>query len=288
LSFVANDGLSDSKTVTATVHASGGDPVVPLVDKDEDDESKDSDVVSNKTGIVNAWTLDMHKAEKIYNSYAEDDLRGLFVSLFIMGMKDIQFKENGTCAISGINDRDNTKKCWEANGDDYILYGDNGEQSAIIELSNNILKIKFDADEKSNAMELEYTRVDEATLVPPTVVMKKDRVYHAKDIEMKDFHVNGSGYFIFTGDREFYHLSTEKLNSLSLTELQEIKAKDERDEGGFLIETGAYQVNKGQYSVKNNAFYTGLDILTDEFSDKKIDIVSDSHIKFAGYDYYLE
>lgn len=292
LSFVANDGFSDSKTVTATVHASTDDPIVSdIIDEDDKkDESKESDRVINRTGIVGGWTLDFSKAEKIVNRYEEDDLEGFFLSFIIMSMKDIQFKEDGTCTIPEFKDRDSTQKCWEADGDKYIFYGDNGEPSGTIEVSDNILKIKFneDKDKKIEEMELEYTPVDNSTLVPPSVVMKKDRVYHARDVEMKEFHVYGSGYFIFTGERDFYHLTTEKLNSLSLEELKEIKAKDERDEGGFLIETGAYQVNKGIYSVKENTFYTGIDIFTEKFNEGKIEIISESHIKFGGYDYYLE
>ena len=296
LSFVANDGLTDSKTVTATIHANA---VVPddkedsnanSDDNGDKDESQNHDVISNKTGIVGAWTLDIPKADAIINSYGENDPTALFLALMITSIKDIQFKEDGTCAIPGMDAEEKRKKCWESNDDGYTFYSDKGKSKAEIELddNDNILKIKFEESENTKAMDLEYTRVDESTLVPPSVVMKKDRVYHARDIEMKIFHVNGSGYFLFTGDNDFYHLSTEKLNSLSLEELKEIKAKDERNEGGFLIETGAYQVNKGYYSVKNNAFYTGIAPFSENFNEKKIEIIDANHIKFGGYDYYLE
>ena len=111
LSFVANDGFSDSKIVTATVHASTDDPIVSdIIDEDDKkDESKESDRVINRTGIVGGWTLDFSKAEKIVNRYEEDDPAGFFVSFIIMSMKDIQFKEDGTCTIPESKDRDSTK-----------------------------------------------------------------------------------------------------------------------------------------------------------------------------------
>jgi len=278
VTFKANDGLSDSKIKSVTIRVSSDDPTpTPTPTPQAEDNT-----ITDKTGIEGAWTIDRPKAEQIINGYEENnDPTGIFVALIITSMKDIQFKENGMCEISGMTDRDNSKKCWEANDDGYIFYGDNGEPSATIEISDNVLKIKFEESENSKAMVLEYSRVDEATLVPPSVVMKKDRVYHARDIELKDLNLKGSGYLIFTDKNEFYHLLTEKLNSLSLEELKEIKAKDERNEGGFLIETGAYQAQNGYYHVKNNAFYTVTD-------DKKIEVVTPSHINYDGDDYYLE
>jgi hypothetical protein len=269
LSFVANDGLSNSKMVTATVHASTHDPVV-------------SDATTDKTGIVSAWTIDVPKAEQIINSYDdENDPRGIFVALIISGMKDIRFKEDGTCDISGMTDRDNTKKCWETNDDNYIFYGENGEPSATIEISDNILKIKFEEDENlKEAMELEYARVDEATLVPPSIVMKKDRVYHARDIEHEEFNDKSDAFLMFTEEYKYYWMVTKDSLSFTVSELKEIMNEDDSSKRSELIGSN-YSSLSDSYHVKNNAFYT-------VFGDKKIEVVTPSHIKYDGHDYYLE
>jgi hypothetical protein len=280
LSFVANDGFSDSTTVTAKVHASSPDPVVPdeIDDNDKEDDSKDSDAVTNKTGIVSAWTIDIPKADQIVNGYEEDDPTGLFVGLKISAMKDIQFKENGTCTISG---KDINTKCWEANGNEYIFYGDDDKQSAIIEVNDNILKIKFEENENSKAMELEYTRVDEATLVPPSVVMKKDRVYHARDIEHKEFNDKSDAFLMFTEGDKYYWMITKDSLSFTASELKDIMNEDNSSKRSELIGSNYSALIGDSYYVKNNAFYTVI-------GGKKIEVVTSSHIRYDGYDYYLE
>jgi len=233
--------------------------------------------------IVGAWTIDKEKGEKLFEEHANNEMEQFVISMMAMAMVDIEYKEDGSCQIT----TKNRTKCWEKVSDNhYTLYEEDGSDKGV--------KVKL-IDENSmeliiNEPKLKFTfnRVDASSMVAPKIVMKKDSIYHAKDIEMKDFHVKGSGYFIFTGENEFYHLSTEKLNSLSLEELKEIKAKDERNEGGFLIKKGAYAVNKGEYSVKNNAFYTRIAPFSEEFSEKKIEVISPKQILFNGYNYYLE
>jgi len=233
--------------------------------------------------IVGAWTIDKEKGEQLLKDHAHNEMEQFVISMMAMAMADIEFKEDGSCQL----DTKNRTKCWEKVSDNhYRLYEEDGSDKGV--------KVKV-IDEKSmelmmNKPKLNFTfnRVDASSMVAPKIVMKKDRVYHAKNIEMKEFHIKGSGYLLFTGEHKFYHLSTEKLNSLTLEELKEIKAKDERNEGGFLIKKGAYAVNKGEYSVKNNAFYTSIDPFTEEFSEKKIEVISPKQILFNGYNYYLE
>lgn len=279
LSFVANDGLTDSETVTATVYASGGDPVVPdeqeeTSEADKDDGDINNNVISNKTGIVSAWTIDKEKADAVLQSYDENDIKGLLVGLVIIGMKDLRFKEDGTCAIPGLAKQYDNKKCWGADGDNYIFYGDKGEKSATIEIDSDILIMNFEESENTKAMKLEYSRVDEATLVPPSVVMKKDRVYHAKNVQ-------GDSFLMFIEEDEYYKLWSDGFSSFTVSELKKVIEKDKSDEGGFLLEQGTYSVDSGKYYVKNNAFHTFME-------EKKIEIITQEHIKYDGDDYYLE
>ncbi len=280
LSFVANDGLTDSKIATATVHANSNESVTPN-ENDGKDESKNHDVISNKTGILGAWTIDVPKADAIINSYEEDDPTALFVGLIIMSMKDIEFKENGTCAMPGMNAESKSKKCWEANDNGYLFYGDNDEPSATIEINDNILKIKFEESENSKAIDLEYTRVDEATLVPPSVVMKKDRVYHARDIKHKEFNDVSDAFLIFTEEDKYFWMVTKDSASFTANELKEIMNEDDMSKRSELIGSNYTAFRGDSYHVKNNTFYTVM-------GGKKIEVVTSSHIKYDGYDYYLE
>jgi hypothetical protein len=156
LSFVANDGLSDSKSVTATVRASSPDPVAP----------DNSGVDGQAKGIVGVWTIDMEKANDVVRSYEENDPRGLFVGLLISGMKDIRFKEDGTCSLPDLTQESNGKKCWGVDGDNYIFYGSDGEVAGTMEVNDDILILRLDENEntddtKIKSTELEYSRVDE-------------------------------------------------------------------------------------------------------------------------------
>ena len=233
------------------------------------------------SSIAGAWRMDESKAKELFNT-ANNEMEQFVISMMTTAMTDIQFKNDGSCQIM----TKNRTKCWEkASGNRYTLYEEDGsDKGAKAELiDKNRLEVIV-----NGKLKFTYNRIDASTVATPKIVMKKDRVYHAKDIDMKDFHVKGSGYFLFTGDSEFYHLSTEKFTSLSLKELKEIKAKDERKEGGFLLKKGAYQVNRGRYSIKNNSFYTDIDPFTEAFNKKEIEVISPEHILFNGYDYYLE
>jgi len=168
LSFVANDGFSDSKTVTATVHASSPDPVAPDIDGDNRDDGKNSNATIHGKGIVGSWTIDIDKANAVVASYDENDPRGLLIGLLISGIKDISFKEDGTCYTPDSTEKLNGggDKCWEAETDNsYIFYGDNGVRTGTLVVDGDILTLKLDKNEstddvKMKSTELEYSRVD--------------------------------------------------------------------------------------------------------------------------------
>lgn len=233
--------------------------------------------------IVGTWTMDKAKVKALTKHHSQDEMVQFIIGMMVATMEDIVFIKDGSCQMT----TKNRKKCWKkASGRSYILYEEDG--------SNKGAKVELLGDKRMKLiinqpkLKITFNRVKSSSMVAPKAVMNKNRLYHAKAIEMKDFHLKGSGYFIFTGENEYYHLASEKLTSLSLKELQEIKVKDERHEGGFLIKQGAYQVNKGKYRVKNNAFYTDFDPFTEAFNKKKIEVVDENHIIFNGYDYYLE
>ena len=277
LSFVANDGLTDSKTVTATVHANA---VVPDANGDID-ENQNPDAISNKTGIVDSWTLNIEKANATINSYGENDPTSLFIGLMMLSIKDIEFKEDGTCAIPGMNAESEGKKCWEKDDDGYAFYLNENTPKAEIELSDNILKIKFEESENTKATELEYTRVDASTLVPPSVVMKKDRVYHARDIEHEEFSDVSDAFLIFMGKDKYFWIVTKDSASFTASELKEIMNEEDMSKRSELVGGNSVSLRGDSYHVKNNAFYTVM-------HDKKIEVITSSHIKYDGHDYYLE
>ena len=88
-------------------------------------------------------------------------------------------------------------------------------------------------------------------------------------------------FLMFTEENEYYNLLSDGFSSFSVSELKALIAKSKSKEGGFLLEKGAYSVDRGAYKVKNNSFYT-------TFGEKKIEVITPEHIKYNGYDYYLE
>lgn len=112
-------------------------------------------------------------------------------------------------------------------------------------------------------------------------LMKKERVYHAKNVQHSIFEKSGDGFLIFTGKGDYYNLLTDGFSSFSVKALKEIIKKDKSSQGELLLKKGTYAVDKGTYRAKDGAFYTF-------FERKKIEVISPSHIKFDGYDYYLE
>lgn len=112
-------------------------------------------------------------------------------------------------------------------------------------------------------------------------MMKKERIYHAKNVQHSIFEKGGDGFLIFIGKGNYYNLLTDGFSSFSLKELKIIIQKDKNNKNKFLLKKGAYSFDKGTYRASNGDFYTF-------FERKKIEVITVYHIKFDGYDYYLE
>jgi len=224
--------------------------------------------------IVGAWTIDKEKAEKSIKSSAKNEMEQFVLSMMATLMIDIQFKGDGSCTLAGKN----RGKCWVSSGDGFILYDKKGENSGTVSLAdNNHFELSF----TEMPLSFEFTRVDISSLEAPKVVMKKDRVYHAKNVKDEMFSSTGDAFLMFTEENEYYNLLSDGFSSFSVSELKALIAKSKSREGGFLLQKGAYSVDRGAYKVKNNSFYT-------TFGEKKIEVITPEHIKYNGYDYYLE
>ena len=225
--------------------------------------------------IVGAWTLDKEKAEKTIKSNAKNEMEQFVLGLMASTMIDMQFKEDGSCTLAGKS----RAKCWEGKDDTaFTVYEENGKVAGNITLSNNShFKLLF----AQMGLAFEFTRVESSSMETPKIVMKKDKVYHAKNVKDEMFEKSGDGFLIFTGENEYYNLLSDGFNSFTVTELKAIIKKDKSDEGGFLLKKGAYSVNSGNYKVKNSSFYT-------LFNEKQIEVISPEQIQFNGYNYYLD
>lgn len=228
--------------------------------------------------IVGAWSIDKSKAEKSLKAYAQNEMEEFFAGMILTALMDIEFKADGSCKMS----QKSMSKCWEQNANHYILYGDKGKKSADIDMLDvNHMVLKLRDEKMTRVLNVEYNRVDISTRVAPKIVMKKDLVYHAKNVKNEMLENGGDSFLIFTAEDAYYSLTTNAFTSCSTQKLKAIIKKDKSDEGGFLLNHGAYSVHSGHYKIKNNAYYT-------LFDNKKIEVISPSHIKYNGYDYYLQ
>ncbi len=223
--------------------------------------------------IVGAWTIDKSKAEQAVKAYAQDEMEEFFASMMLMAMMDIEFNDDGSCKMR----QKSISKCWKQTTNQYILYGDKGGgKSADIEIldANHIL-LKLRDKKMPKTLEVTYNRVNVITRIAPKITMKKDKVYHAKNIKNEMLADGGDGFLIFTAEDEYYTLLTDAFTSCSKEKLKSIIKKDKSDKSGFLLNKGAYTVDSGHYKVRDNAFYT-------LFEGKEIEVLSDSHIRYGG------
>jgi len=225
--------------------------------------------------IVGAWTIDKTKAEQLFNTHANNEMEQFVISMITTSMMDIEFKADGSCKITSKN----RSKCWEKQNNNYLLYEENGKNGGVVKLiDSNRIELSLG---EGNELKFEFIRIDASTRTMPSIVMKKDRVYHAKNVKDEIFETIGDAFLMFTGEDDYYNLFSDGFSSFTVDALKAIIKKDKSDDGGFLLKKGAYSVNSGQYKIKNNAFYT-------VFGESKIEVITPKHIKFNGYDYYLE
>jgi len=223
--------------------------------------------------IVGAWTIDKTKAEQLFNS-ANNEMEQFVISMMTTTMMDIEFKADGSCKIT----TKNRTKCWEKQDNSYLLYEEDGKKGGVVNVIDpNRIELSLG---EGNELKFEFTRVDVASRAMPSIVMKKDRVYHAKDVKNDVFEKTGDAFLMFTGEDDYYNLFSNGFSSFTVDALKAVIKKDKSDDGGFLLKKGAYSVNSGQYKVKDNGFYTVL-------GESQIEVITPEHIIFNGYDYYL-
>ena len=224
--------------------------------------------------IVGAWTIDKEKAEKNIKANAKNEMEQFVLGMMATAMIDMQFKDDGSCTLAGKN----RVKCWVNSGENFSLYGDKDGISGTVTLSdNNHFKLVF----SEIPLSFEFIRVNSSSMETPDVVMVKDRVYHAKNVKDEMFSTTGDAFLMFTGENEYFNLLSDGFSSFSVSEFKAVIEKNKSKEGGFLLEKGAYSLDRGGYKVKNHSFYT-------IFNEKKIEVITPKHIKYNGYDYYLE
>jgi hypothetical protein len=224
--------------------------------------------------IEGAWTIDKAKAEQLFNT-ANNEMEQFIISMMTTTMMDIEFKANGSCKITSKN----RTKCWEKQNNNYLLYEEDGRDGGVVNIidSNRIELALGDGDK----LKFEFTRVDVASRAMPSIVMKKDSVYHAKNVKNDIFEKTGDAFLMFTGEDDYYNLFSDGFSSFTVNALKAVIKKDKSDNGGFLLKKGAYSVESGQYKIKNNGFYTVL-------GESQIEVITPEHIIFNGYDYYLD
>ena len=157
--------------------------------------------------------------------------------------------------------------------------------SSTLLLSNSVEEIlaidKNKTKKSSKILNIKLEQVKISSNITSKFVMKKERVYHAKNIQHSLFEKSGDGFLIFTGKGDYYNLLTDGFSSFSVKELKKIIKKDKSNQRELLLEKGAYSTDKGTYRARDGDFYTF-------FERKKIEVINPNHIKFNGYDYYLE
>ena len=285
LTFHANDGLSDSTIKTATITSK---QVVAPSDETQTGETGVKVVPLNPaidgTGVEGFWVMDQEKTGQHIKENTKNEFEEMVLGLVALSLLEVEIEEGGSCKILGKN----KAQCWENDGDTYKFSEDENGTIEIKLIGVNTLRLimKSNKENENDMIFAEYSRKALSTLTPPSIVMEKERVYRATGVKSDWFGDNkeGYGYLIFNGELHYNNLLTEALSSLTLERFNELIEKSKNSDG-FLLDKGGYEMHDGDYRVKDNAFYTvtGLDD-----PERKIEIVTPEHIKFDGYDYYLE
>lgn len=103
--------------------------------------------------IVGAWTIDVAKAEKLFNSYAKDEMKQFVISMMVDSMKSIEYKKDGSCTI-GVKSR---KRCWKATKNAYILYEE--DEKTIAGKVNILGPTRIELKLGDGGLNFEFTRM---------------------------------------------------------------------------------------------------------------------------------
>ena len=215
------------------------------------------------SSIVGAWTMDKEEAEKAIQGSA-NEMEKFFTGAILKMMEDIEFQSNGTCKMT----EKILSKCWDKSNENYIIYDEDSNKFGDIELiDDNHIGMTINNEKMPKKITVSFSRIDVSTKTAPKVMMKKEKVYRAKETKGDDF-------LFFINKDKYVHLDTDGTNSFSTKDAFDLM-------NGKKTAKRGYEILNSNYKIKNNQFYT-------LFGDEKIEVVSPKHIKFKGYDYYLE
>lgn len=106
--------------------------------------------------IVGTWAIDKTKITQAIERYSEDDTERFLISMVVMEMMEMEFKEGGSCKMSNKT----REKCWDFNGNTFDIYGDKGEKSGTIQvLGTNHMNLYFQEKRNSKLLPIKFNRV---------------------------------------------------------------------------------------------------------------------------------